>query len=166
MSQSDPMRFGRDLKVDSNIMEKARSQTDKGPMRFGRDLKVDPNIMEEARSQSDPLRLSRELKDDSNTLEEARSQTDKRPMRFGRDLKVDSNIVEEVRAQQSWGEKHLMRSGRDLDAGAEISLNDLEERDNMGSGCKTSARCSSSRDCRGHGRYSRCHNGRFCCTDD
>merc|ERR1712212_992596 len=66
----------------------------------------------------------------------------------------------------SMAQQKPLRSGRDLDAGAEISLNDLEERDNMGSGCKTSARCSSSRDCRGQGRYSRCHNGRFCCTDD
>merc|ERR1712212_1138835 len=72
-------------------------------------------------------------------------------MRSGRDLKVDSNILEEV---------------RDLDAGAEISLNDLEERDDggMGAGCKSHSHCNSNRDCRGQGKYIRCAD-RKCCTE-
>merc|ERR1712212_962447 len=77
-------------------------------------------------------------------------------------------------AQQSWGEKHLMRSGRDLkvleevrdlDAGAEISLNNQEKRDGggMGVGCSNSY-CKSKRDCKGRGKYSRCAEGK-CCTE-
>jgi len=191
MSQSDPLRLSRDLKVDSNILEEARSQTDKRPMRFGRDLKGDSNIMEEARAQQKPLRFGRDLEDVSqwgNLLSSPK-------WKFGRDLKVDSNILEEARAQQTWGQKHLMRSGRDqqtwgqkhlmrsgrdqkkwgqkplrfgrdLDAGAEISLNNLEERDR--DECDTGSFCKSDRDCKG--MYSSCHtNGHpgfnnLCCT--
>merc|ERR1712212_646444 len=71
-------------------------------------------------------------------------------MRSGRDLKVDSNILEEV---------------RDLDAGAEISLKDLEERDDggMGAGC-ISHYCRSNNDCKGRGKYNRCAEGK-CCTE-
>merc|ERR1712168_1081025 len=77
------------------------------------------------------------------------SQSD--PLRLSRDLKVDSNILEEV---------------RDLDAGAEISLNNLEERDR--DECDTGSFCKSDRDCKG--MYSSCHtNGHpgfnnLCCT--
>merc|ERR1712212_455868 len=69
-------------------------------------------------------------------------------------------------AQQSWGTKHRLRSGRDLGAGAEISLNDLEERDDggMGAGCKSHSHCNSNRDCRGQGKYIRCAD-RKCCTE-